>query len=86
MDLEARDKDQARPIHLACRFSTFEIIKYLVDCGVDLEAEDNEKCRPIHIASKYSTILSIAYLINKGANAKEYSLDGFESTYLIFRA
>ena len=42
-DLEHNDDLNWRPIHLICRHSTPEMIKYITDKGVNLEYENNDK-------------------------------------------
>jgi ankyrin repeat protein len=56
-----------RPIHFICRFSTPEIIKYIIDKGVDLAcSKTNEGWRPIHFICCYSTPDMVKYIIDKG--------------------
>ena len=70
VDLEATIDDGWRPIHLICRYSTPEIIKYIIDKNViDLEATIDDGWRdgwrPIHLICRYSTPEIIKYIIDK---------------------
>src|SRR5690606_13770796 len=46
-DVDVYDKRKLKPIHLACRYSPFEIIMYLASKGVDLEAPDSNQERAL---------------------------------------
>jgi hypothetical protein len=61
-------RDKWRPIHFICKYSTPEMIKYIIDKGVDLECETICKMRPIHFICKYSTPEMIKYIIDKGVD------------------
>ena len=39
MDLEVAINEGWRPIHLICRYSTLEMIRYIIEKGVDLEVK-----------------------------------------------
>ena len=68
-DLERGDNGGWKPIHYICKFSTPEIIKYVIDKeGVNLECENNDKCRPIHFICRFSTPEMIKYIIDKGVD------------------
>ena len=73
-DLECIDNNNWRPIHYICKFSTPEMIKYIIDKGVDLECKTNENWRPIHYICSYSTPEMIKYIIDKGAKSDYFVL------------
>jgi ankyrin repeat protein len=55
-------------IHLICRYSTPDMIKYIIDKGVDLECSTSWGLRPIHYICQYSTPEMIKYIIDKGVD------------------
>ena len=70
VDLEAKNVNKWRPIHLACHNGSVEIVKLLIDKNVDLEAENFNKCRPIQICiekmvHRYSFFISRIWSKNK---------------------
>ena len=66
IDLENKDYEGWRPIHVVCRFSKPVIIKYLIRKGVDLECKNDKGYRPIHLILLNSTPGIIKYIVNKG--------------------
>ncbi len=58
--------DGWRPVHIICKYSTPEMIQYIIDRGVNLECQANDGKRPIHYICKYSTPKMIQYMIQKG--------------------
>ena len=68
INLECATDKKYKPIHYICKFSTPEIIKYIIDKEVDLECETLEKWRPIHYICKFSTPEMIKYIIDKGVD------------------
>lgn len=68
VDLECSDATGWFPIHLICRFGTFEMIKYIIDKGVNLERKINFNDSPIHIICKHGTFESLKYIVDKGVS------------------
>jgi hypothetical protein len=52
-------------IHLIYRYSTPDMVKYIIDKGGDLECQDNEGWQPIHYVCRCSTPEMIKYIIDK---------------------
>ena len=48
--LEGRDKDEARPLHLACARGSRNIVKLLIDAGCKLKSCDDSDKTPLHYA------------------------------------
>jgi hypothetical protein len=58
-------QDQWQPILLICRYSTPEMIKYIIDKGVNLVCFTKNYWQPIHYLCYYSTPDMIQYIIDK---------------------
>lgn len=67
-DLETKNCEGQRIIHLICGFSTPNMVRYIIDKGVHLECEDDDGWRPIHYSCSFSTPDSIRLLVDKGVN------------------
>src|SRR5204862_6572265 len=73
--------DKSRPIHLVCRYSTPEIIKYVINKNVNLECMDNRGWKPIHYICRYSTLEMIKYIINKKVDLKKACVADYKGKY-----
>ena len=47
-DVNARDKDQETPLHLASYYLSADLVKVLLDYGAQVDAEDNCGLTPLH--------------------------------------
>ena len=68
INLECIDYGRWKPIHYICRYSTPNIIKYIIDKNVDLECATNNRWKPIHLICAYSTPEMIKYIIDKNVD------------------
>lgn len=50
-DIEAKDKDNKTPLHLAACNRHVEVVKLLLDRGVDIEANDKDNSIALHYAA-----------------------------------
>jgi ankyrin repeat protein len=66
--ININNKNNYLLIHYICRFSTPEMIKYIIDKGVDLECTTAGGWKPIHLICRYSTPEMIKYIIDKGVD------------------
>jgi len=75
IDIHNANNDGMYPIHLICKYSTPEMIKYIIDNGVDLEAKLYNDWRPIHLICRFSTPEMIKYIIDKGVDLNAETRD-----------
>ena len=47
-NVNARDKDQETPLHLASYYLSADLVKVLLDYGAQVDAEDNRGLTPLH--------------------------------------
>lgn len=66
----------ATALHLACRDSSFEVIKILIDNGADVNIADNEGWTPLMRASLAAKKEAVDLLLTKGAQASALNLAG----------
>ena len=74
-----------RPIHIVCRYSNPEMIKYIIDKGVKLECRTNEKQRPVHFIFQFSTPEMIEYIVRKEVGLHYYDSDRETPKTLLLR-
>jgi len=87
------NKKGMRLIHLICRYSTSEMIKYIIDIylkeGHDIQCETRDKWKPIHFICRYSTPEMIKYIINiyiqKGYNIQCQTKEKYKPIHFICR-
>ena len=70
IEVNLGDFTSNRLIHLFCRHSNSELIKYLINKGIELECPDKCEEYPIHIICQRLPFEMIKYIINKGVNTK----------------
>ena len=85
IDLECKDNKGWKPIHLICKFSTPEMIKYIIDKNVDLEYEGKKGWKPIHLICRFSTPVMIKYIIDKNVDLECVTNDGWKPIHFICR-
>ena len=85
IDIHNANNDGMYPIHLICKYSTPEMIKFLIELGVNLEVEDCDGMRPIHYICKYSTPEMIKYIIDIGIDLEAKAFDDWRPIHLICR-
>jgi ankyrin repeat protein len=84
-DLECETHAKWRPIHFICRYSTPEMIKYIISKGVDLECKTKGGWRPIHIVCRYSTPEIIKQIMDMNVDLKCATNDGWRPIDIICR-
>ncbi len=70
-------------IHLICKFSSFKMIKYIVEKGVDLESNYFNELKPIHIICHRGILEEIEYFISKGVNLESETIYGCKPIHYI---
>ena len=68
LDIEAEKNDNWRPIHLACRYRCFDLVKYLVDKNVNLNYQVKKGWYPVHLVCLGGDFCTIQYIISKNIN------------------
>ncbi|MCY4496791.1 MAG: ankyrin repeat domain-containing protein [Rhodospirillaceae bacterium] len=82
MSVDARDAEDATPLHLAAEFGMAATIEMLVDAGADIEAraywqesiggyEDKYQWTPLRVAIAFGTADNVTALIEAGAETEE---------------
>lgn len=82
-ELLEKENNIMQPIHYLCRYSTPEMIKYIIDKGVNLECEVDGGIRPIHYLCRFSTPEMIKYIIDQGVNLECETKDKIRPIFLI---
>lgn len=73
------------PIHFICKYSSPEVIRYIIDKGIGLESETKDSWRPIHFICKHSNPEMIKYIIDKGVDLECETKRGWKPIHLICR-
>ena len=88
-DIEEQDECNQRLIHFVCRYSSPEMIRYIIDKGVNLEVETQNNWYPnwypIHFVCKHSTPEMIRYIIDKGVNLEVETQSNWRPIHIICR-
>lgn len=74
-DLEVKDKDGSRPIHVAAQLDLPECVEQLIEKGADIRGTDNDLGQPIHRAAAFCA-RAIKPLLDKGADVNAADKDG----------
>jgi len=83
--IEIKNNMNMKLIHYICRFSTPELIKYIIDKGANTECYTNEGWKPIHIICRNSTPELIKYIIDKGVDLECADIYGWKPIHIICR-
>lgn len=68
-------------MQLAARFSTLEVVKYLIGQGADIMAKGSVNHTPLHFAVLNSESEIVQYLLEKGADANVVENKGLTSLH-----
>ncbi|XP_064403143.1 uncharacterized protein LOC135348759 isoform X2 [Halichondria panicea] len=67
MDVDARDKYNLTPLHIACGGGSIQVVQYLVEvCQVDVDVRDKGNWTPLHSACWGGHIQLVKYLVEEG--------------------
>ena len=82
-DLEALDRDQRTPLHIAALSGFIEdakpytdIAKFLIEKGAKVNARDNSQSTPLHFAAFRGNVSMTELLIKKGADVNAVDKNG----------
>ncbi|ERF70465.1 hypothetical protein EPUS_04743 [Endocarpon pusillum Z07020] len=67
-DLEIQGRDGMRPLHVAVREGSKEMVRWLLDAGANIDARDSAGRTPLHWAAHSVNSELVALLKEKGAN------------------
>ena len=83
-DVNATDRTDSTPLHLAAVFPRLDVIQFLVSKGADIHTRNRLGDTPLHLAAAYNRLDGVKYLVSQGAdvNAK----NGSGETPLLRRA
>ena len=77
INVHARDKEDATPLHWAALFSEAKIVKVLLKAGADVNVQRKDGYTPLHLAATYNgNPAMVEVLLKAGANAKIKNSDG----------
>jgi len=82
-DLEALDRDQRTPLHIAALSGFIEdakpytdMAKFLIEKGAEVNARDNSQSTPLHFAAFRGNVHMAELLIQKGADVNAVDKNG----------
>jgi len=68
LDINAKDKKNKTPLHIAAFIGNIDIIKILIDNKAKINIQDKDGNTPLHVANYYSHKEVYQYLIENGAS------------------
>jgi len=85
-DINAKNEDEATPLHYAAASGHLRVVEYLVNQKADINAKDEDDWTPLHIAAWNGHLSVVEYLVNQKAdiNAKEYRVEFLYLMRLLF--
>jgi len=73
--LQVVDRNGVRPIHIACRSATADVVKFLMEAPNGLDVCDTNKDYPIHYACRAANFDVIKYLVERNTPVSERNAD-----------
>jgi ankyrin repeat protein len=74
-------------IHLICKYSNLEVLKYVIDKNIDLNVKNIDGNKPIHYICKYARFEMLKYIVEKGIkiDLNEINDNGESCLHLAFK-
>ena len=73
--LQVVDQNGVRPIHIACRNTTADVVQFLMEAPNGLDVCDSNKDYPIHYACRAANLDVIKYLVERNTPVSERNAD-----------
>ena len=77
--LNIKNKSSQTPLHIACRFGFYNLVKYLVDMGANMNSIDKENKTPLFYAVKSKNLQIVKFLIISGADKNIKDINGMKA-------
>ena len=75
VDINARNSNDATPLHVAAKSENLHLVKILVEGGANLRAMSMHGATPLHNACREGSDRIVAYLIRAGSDKDALTLD-----------
>ncbi len=75
-DVEARDADGYRPLHIASTNGRGSVVRQLLERGADVRATTTDGWTPLHVASQEGHQSVVRLLLDRGADVNSATKDG----------
>jgi ankyrin len=82
-NVNAIDKDGNTPLHLAARFSSYEIVCSLLSAGARHDIRNNDGETPLWDSCRKGDIMAVSMLLNNGARADIEDKEGYDLLYVV---
>lgn len=84
--LDVADRNGGYPVHIACKFSSAKVVKYLVEFAKDtLNNDDANKDSPLHYACRGGNLGIVKYLLQANVpSVSDRNNDNKLAIYLLF--
>ena len=76
VNIDAQNKHNATPLHVAVKSKNLQLVRYLVAYGADIEAQNLYKATPLHNASREGFPEIVSYLICQGSEINAQTVEG----------
>ena len=77
--LDIKNKSSHTPLHIACRYGFYYLVKYLVDMGANMNSIDKENKTPLFYAVKSKNLQIVKFLIISGADKNIKDINGMKA-------
>ena len=77
--LDIKNKSSHTPLHIACLYGFYYLVKYLVDMGANMNSIDKENKTPLFYALKSKNLQIVKFVIISGADKNITDINGMKA-------